>query len=263
MMSRRISYVVIVVAILLGTLFSQPSQCQSYCTGDVDGNGTPLQSADLQYLTAFVNSGGPPPIPLYQGDLNADCVIDQADIEMFQCYLDFGMSCFPTYPVPTCSGQDTAIGACCEPLGNCFRRSFYNCFNAGGYWLGHGTFCTPLPAECDMNCVHPPTGLVAWYPLDETSGKVAKDIAGKHNAAHSDWPLGSLGAVTFGPGKVRNHFGIVWGARGIVRVYDDPFEDIDGSDFTIDAWIFASATNVVPDPNPRFLRPIVSNMNFT
>ena len=270
-MSRKAPYVVIGVTILLGLLFSQPGQCQ-LCTGDVNGNGIPLEHADLTYLIDYVYSGGPPPIPLYQGDLNGDYTIDQGDIDRFQCYFDHGFSCFPIYPVPTCypGCLNTNIGACCEELGKCFRRSFHNCLNANGRFLGEGTSCTPLPQDCDMNCVHPPAGLVAWYPFDETSGTVAWDIAGKHNAVHSP-PVGSpeydrFGSVTFGSGKVRNRYGIVWGARGIVRTYDDPFKDIGSSDFTIDAWILATGTNV-PCPNPFkfncFSRPIICNMDLT
>jgi hypothetical protein len=73
-----------------------------YATGDIDGNGTPLTVADLSYLVAFLHGTGPAPNPLYLADLDGNCFIDTFDINKFQCYLSSGMSCFPTYPVPTC-----------------------------------------------------------------------------------------------------------------------------------------------------------------
>ena len=252
-MSRNTLYVVIIITMILGLAFSQPGYCQ-LCTGDVNGNSIPLEPADLAYLMNYVNSGGPAPIPLYQGDLSGDCVIDQSDIEVLQCFFTYGWSCFPTYPVPPWYCQETDIGACCDTLGNCFRRSFQNCMRTGGYFLNHGTWCDPPPAECELTCVHPPSGMVAWYPLEQNVGS-CPDIAGQHNGQ-------ILGNPGVSPGAVGNALSFNWTNQAVVRIKDDPFLEIGEGDFTIDAWIYPEA----PPTNcgDRWIcgdLPIVDNSN--
>ena len=41
---------------------------------------------------------------------------------------------------------------------------------------------SPDLAEGQM-CLPPPDGIVAWWPLDESSGAVARDIRGSHDGA--------------------------------------------------------------------------------
>lgn len=252
MMSRSTYFSVIAAAILLGLLFIQPSQCQTYyCTGDVDGDSIPLQPADLQYLTSFVNFTGLPPTPIYRGDLNGDCVVDQADIEMFEYYFISGMSCFPTYPVPTCSDPDTVRGACCDSIGDCSIRSFANCRKAGGSSLLHGTACGPADVCAEPRCVHRPPDLVAWYPFDY----VGWDIAGRHNGKR-------IGAYGGDLGKVGPAYSFRWNPAGAIRVQDDPFQYITGGSFTIDAWIRPEAWNYGNcDWWPSYcrVRPIIDN----
>ncbi len=250
-MSRSTYYVVIVVTILLGLLFSRPSQCQTYyCTGDVDGDGNPLQPADQQYLIAFVNFTGPPPIPIYQGDLDGDCVVDYADIKMFECYFASGISCFPTYPVPTCSDPDTVRGACCDTTGGCSVRSFANCKKGGGSSALHGTPCN----GCGPRCVRHPDGLVAWYTLDQ--GILVKDIAGMHHG----YTIYTVGVHQ--DGMVNEAGSFRWDPAGGIRVKDDPFKHVGDDNFTIDAWIYPEAWDYAYcDQMPGYchVRPIIDN----
>ncbi|MEZ4681203.1 MAG: SdrD B-like domain-containing protein [Caldilineaceae bacterium] len=37
-------------------------------------------------------------------------------------------------------------------------------------------------------CIQPPSGMVAWWPLDETSGIIANDIANVNDGTHTKWP---------------------------------------------------------------------------
>jgi len=241
---------------LLGLLSSQSSQCQpSYCTGDVDGDSIPLQPADLQYLTAFVNFTGPPPTPIYQGDLDGDSVVDQADIEMFECYFASGMSCFPTYPVPTCSDPDTVRGACCDSAGGCSVRSFLNCKKGGGSPLLHGTACGPPDWDpCLASwCVRRPPDLVAWYPFDED--ELTRDIVGMHDGH-------TIATVAVDPGMVGEAASIRWEPNGAIRVTDDPFKYIGEGDFTVDAWICPEPWDYAycdQKPQDCRVRPIVDN----
>lgn len=84
-------------------VYPVPTCCMDCSTlGDVDSNGIVLTGADLAYLVAYIDSGGPAPKPLYSGDLNGDCRVDSLDVDKYQCYFINGLSCFPTIPVPTC-----------------------------------------------------------------------------------------------------------------------------------------------------------------
>ena len=73
-----------------------------FANGDANGNSTPLEPIDLVYLHNFIYSHGPAPNPLYLADLNGDCKVDSFDYQKLECYFVSGLSCFPTYPVPTC-----------------------------------------------------------------------------------------------------------------------------------------------------------------
>jgi len=95
----------------------------------------------------------------------------------------------------------------------------------------------------DLSC--PP---IAWWPLDSlnTINVNCQDIIGPYNGkvvcGKPEVVAGKInGACRF------NHEGA---NLGVIRVKDDPFEDIGGGDFTIDAWI-----------NPEKLKPYCRNNN--
>ncbi len=73
-----------------------------YASGDVNGDLVGLSVSDLAYLEAFIFQGGPAPPLLWEADLNGDCVVDTADLNMYRCYFVYGISCIPGYPVQTC-----------------------------------------------------------------------------------------------------------------------------------------------------------------
>ena len=88
--------------------------------------------------------------------------------------------------------------------------------------------CVPLV------CTPPPSGMVSWWPLDETSGIISDDIQGANDGTHVNGPTpvsGKVdGALSFD------------GVDDFVEVADsDDLSFTDGSDndkpFSIDAWI--------------------------
>jgi len=128
-----------------------PDTC--YCTGDVNGDGISLTVSDMVYLTQFVYFGGPPPMPSYKGDLNGDCFVDEMDVDLYQCYLEYGMVCFPEYPVPTCCNPDTVRSACCDfALDSCRVLALSNCELIGGVYQGDNVMCEPDPCSTICDC---------------------------------------------------------------------------------------------------------------
>jgi len=64
--------------------------------GDVDNSGT-IDTQDIDYLSAYVNSGGPEPVPLYElGDVDCSGEINMFDITYLINYLQHGG------PAPDC-----------------------------------------------------------------------------------------------------------------------------------------------------------------
>ncbi|MEW5873662.1 MAG: FG-GAP-like repeat-containing protein [Candidatus Zixiibacteriota bacterium] len=120
--------------------------------GDIDGDGGVWSVADQIALTRFVEGVGPAPIPLCRADLNADGMIDQADVDLFDCVFTYGVGpCLETYPVPTPCIQDTIRG-CCIENDSCFIRSPSNCAARGGLYLGDGAVeCCWCPHQGDVN----------------------------------------------------------------------------------------------------------------
>jgi Ca2+-binding RTX toxin-like protein len=91
-------------------------------------------------------------------------------------------------------------------------------------------------------CVQPPLGMVAWWPLDETAGLTANDIAGFNN-------LGTRmnGPVSVG-GMVRG--ALSFNGTSYVEVPDHVELNFCRNDFSIDLWIKttgASGTHTVLD----------------
>lgn len=121
-----------------------------YATGEIDGIAPPLTVSDFNALGSFVQGlGSAPPNPLYEGDLNGDGSIDEYDLDVFEDYLQYGISVFPDYPVPTCCITDTVRGACCSvhydgqmAWVECHIRSEGNCdVIPYSHYKGHRTFC--------------------------------------------------------------------------------------------------------------------------
>jgi hypothetical protein len=83
-------------------------------------------------------------------------------------------------------------------------------------------------------CVPPPPSMAAWWPLDETSGVIAADIAGiPTNGVHVNGPTPTPGMVAGGLGFD--------GANDYVQVADHPSLNFGQGNLSIDAWIRTSA----------------------
>jgi hypothetical protein len=82
----------------------------------------------------------------------------------------------------------------------------------------------------DCPCTQPPTGMTGWWPLDETTGSIAKDIAGfPNNGTHSS------AGLTLAVGEVnaaRNFNGTDY-----ITVPHHPHLNPTYGPFSIDAWI--------------------------
>lgn len=84
-----------------------------------------------------------------------------------------------------------------------------------------------LDCNCELTCATPPPVMKAWWPLDETSGVGAADIAGGNNGVHQNGPTPTPGQVA--------------GALDFDGVDDAVVAPVLGShdyvNLTLDAWI--------------------------
>jgi hypothetical protein len=89
-----------------------------------------------------------------------------------------------------------------------------------------------------QTCVQPPLGMVAWWPLDETSGTTAADIAGfPNNGTHVNGPTPVSGKVA---GALRFD-----GVNDHVRVPDHAELNVGTGNFTLDAWVRTGSSNLI------------------
>jgi hypothetical protein len=92
--------------------------------------------------------------------------------------------------------------------------------------------------EPAVGCVEPPSGMVAWWPLDETSGSTSIDLAGFNNIGTRingpiPVPAKVLGGLQFD------------GINDYVEVPDHSELNFGTGNFSIDAWVKTSAnTNI-------------------
>jgi len=88
------------------------------------------------------------------------------------------------------------------------------------------------------HCVQPPLSMVAWWPLDETSGTTATDIAGfSNNGTHVNGPTPVSGKVA---GALRFD-----GVNDHVRVPDHAELNVGTGNFTLDAWVRTGSSNLI------------------
>jgi hypothetical protein len=87
-------------------------------------------------------------------------------------------------------------------------------------------------------CVTPPANMTAWWPLDETSGTTANDLAGvPNNGTHVNGPTPTPGMVG---GALRFD-----GVNDQVRAADHAELDVGTGNFTLDAWVRTQASSGV------------------
>lgn len=116
--------------------------------------------------------------------------------------------------------------------------------------------CLTLPT---CGCVQPPTGMVAWYPLDETQGATAvNDIApppaSSVNNVGTSLPA-AVGAASSPIPVAGQVHGALYFAGGYVEVPPQSDLDLGGGSFSIDAWV--REVQCVPN----FLSPIADKLN--
>ena len=91
------------------------------------------------------------------------------------------------------------------------------------YQAGRAGKCKPDDGEC----VPAPTDLFAWWPLDETTGNTAEDIAGGNDGSYNNGPTPAVGMV-----DASLEF------NGVNQSVSAPeVQHHDPADVTIDAWI--------------------------
>jgi uncharacterized repeat protein (TIGR01451 family) len=84
-----------------------------------------------------------------------------------------------------------------------------------------------------QTCVTPPSGIIAWWPFDETSGTIANDIAGDNLGADVNSPAHVPGEVAYALG---------FNGTNYVGVVDSPLWAFGTAPFTIEFWAnFASS----------------------
>jgi hypothetical protein len=91
---------------------------------------------------------------------------------------------------------------------------------------------------CCNPCVNPPTGMVAWWPLDEPTGSpIEMETVASMNATVVPGPLGSPGAPMALPaGKVAGAMYVMTPA-GYAQVPPQPALELSLANFSIDTWI--------------------------
>jgi Concanavalin A-like lectin/glucanases superfamily len=104
-----------------------------------------------------------------------------------------------------------------------------------------------LQATC-RTCVWAPTGMTAWWPLDETSGTTVWDVAGGFDGTAQPGPIGGLGPVSSASGPPTFPFptgevgtSLFFSGTQRVEVPSNPALEPGTGDFTIDAWVIYSA----------------------
>src|SRR5262245_4943443 len=64
--------------------------------------------------------------------------------------------------------------------------------------LGLGSillFPSRVTTQATEACIQPPSGIIAWWPFDETSGTTAQDIVGVNPGVHVNGPVSTTGQV--------------------------------------------------------------------
>jgi len=151
-----------------------------------------------------------------------------------------GDGCIENNTIEVCTPQ-----ACCFRGGGCAMMDPLSCiYQATGTPGGPGTACLGdingdgTDDACLRPCMPAPSGMVAWWPFDETAGPVANDVVLYNNAGtYMAPPFNQLPVPE--PGKVHN--ALCLGGHSFVQVPDHGELNFGLGDFSIDAWIKFSA----------------------
>lgn len=122
-----------------------------------------------------------------------------------------------------------------------------------------------------IGCVEPPSGMVAWWPMDETLGAtVVLDIKGNNNGTPFPGAIGTIGSPVAGavPGNTLQFlnpqakvdgslFFVNSAVLKYIKVPDSPALNFGTGDFTIDAWVYPVVVNSFR------VEPIVQKVELT
>jgi hypothetical protein len=101
--------------------------------------------------------------------------------------------------------------------------------------LGLALFCGFAGAASAQSCVTPPSGIIAWWNLDETSGIIAKDSVGLEPAAY----FGNPDPIQV-PGEVAGALQFN-GSNDFLSAPESAIWDFGTNDFSIELWANFSA----------------------
>jgi uncharacterized repeat protein (TIGR01451 family) len=93
--------------------------------------------------------------------------------------------------------------------------------------LASNVFTLIINSLVTQSCVAPPSGLIAWWPFDETSGTIANDIAGNSPGSYVNSPVPV-------PGEVGEALSL--NGTNYVGVVDSNLWDYGTQDFTVEFW---------------------------
>jgi uncharacterized repeat protein (TIGR01451 family)/fimbrial isopeptide formation D2 family protein len=162
------------------------------------------------------------------------------------------ISCATTSSVSLPSGQSTTLNLSVKIP----DRQYKNCASVKGFTQfpynsttliqeGDSTnneSCVSMSGSVSSNCATPPAGMVAWWPLDETSGNIVHSIIGNHDGTTLPGPIGtgSLGVATAPKVGSALFFG-----QARAEVPDDPALNFGTGDFSIDAWVRSNQSTLL------------------
>lgn len=135
-------------------------------------------------------------------------------------------------------GSSEPIGACCLPPElqggdyHCVQLTESQCAFNGGTWWGPSFDCTQI--VCAGPCATPPSGMVAWFPLEPTTGTIAEDITvlqndGLFGPQQTGGPLSVPGVV--GGGYLFN------GQGDFIQVPPSASTNFGCKPFSVDLWV--------------------------
>lgn len=140
-----------ILVLIEAALFIAQEHCAG--TGEINGNGIPLEIADMVFLSSYLLYGIQEPVNLWTCDLNGDNYVDWLDVILLEEYLESGMSVFEPYggyPALNNCCPSTVHGATCLN-DTCWVLSPENAAATGGYYMGNGSTCIPDP--CFTCCI--------------------------------------------------------------------------------------------------------------
>nr|BAL59487.1 hypothetical protein HGMM_OP4C123 [Candidatus Acetothermum autotrophicum] len=122
------------------------------------------------------------------------------------------------------------------------KRRGYTLFLLGALGLLLSLGSIPAVTLQVTNCVQPPSGMTAWWPLDETSGTTVTDIVNGFNGTTQPGPISGFGGPgptpilpsSFPPGMVGSS--LFFGAGRHIRVPHNPNLDPGTGSFAVDFW---------------------------